>query len=97
MDEAGRDAAGGLQHLDAVEAFQVVTSGGQAELGRALGGYVNVVTRSGTNILRGTAYGYFKDDRFNAANALSHSKLPMTQKQFGASLGRFLNKRRATA
>jgi len=30
----------------------VVTSGGQAELGRALGGYVNVVTRSGTNSMR---------------------------------------------
>ena len=48
--------------VDAVEQFQVVTSGGQAELGRALGGYVNVVTRSGTNQLRGTAYGYFRDD-----------------------------------
>ena len=35
--------------VDAVEQFQVVTSGGQAELGRALGGYVNVVTKSGTN------------------------------------------------
>ena len=31
--------------VDAVEQFQVVTSGGQAELGRALGGYVNVVTQ----------------------------------------------------
>ena len=35
--------------VDAIEQFQVVTSGGQAELGRALGGYVNIVTRSGTN------------------------------------------------
>jgi len=41
------DAAGlvGMPYgVDAVEQFQVVTSGGQAELGRALGGYVNVVT-----------------------------------------------------
>ena len=36
--------------VDAIEQFQVVTSGGQAELGRALGGYVNVVTKSGTNV-----------------------------------------------
>ena len=35
--------------VDAVDQFQVVTSGGQAELGRALGGYFNVVTKSGTN------------------------------------------------
>ena len=62
---ANDDAAGlsGMPYgVDAVEQFQVVTSGGQAELGRALGGYVNVVTRSGTNQLRGTAYGFFRDD-----------------------------------
>ena len=40
--------------MDAVEQFQVVTSGGQAELGRALGGYVNIVTKSGTNAVRGS-------------------------------------------
>jgi Carboxypeptidase regulatory-like domain/TonB dependent receptor len=73
--------------VDSLEEFQVVTSGAQAELGRALGGYVNVVTKSGTNTLRGTAYGYLRDDSLNAANALSGAKLPMSQAQFGASLG----------
>jgi hypothetical protein len=73
--------------LDAVEQFQVVTSGGQAELGRALGGYVNVVTRSGTNVLHGTVYDYIRDDRFNARNVLSGTKLPMSQSQFGGSVG----------
>jgi hypothetical protein len=84
------DAAGlvGMPYgVDAVEQFQVVTSGGQAELGRALGGYVNVVTRSGTNQLHGTGYGYFRDDAFNAANALTGTTLPMSQQQFGMSLG----------
>lgn len=87
---ANDDAAGlsGIPFgMSAIEQFQVVTSGGQAELGRALGGYVNVVTKSGTNSLRGDAYGYFKDTRFNAANALTHSRLPMTQQQYGASIG----------
>jgi hypothetical protein len=73
--------------LDAVEQFQVVTSGGQAELGRALGGYVNIVTKSGTNVLHGTMYDYVRDDRFNAKNALSGTKLPMSQSQYGGSLG----------
>src|SRR6185436_17167414 len=67
--------------------FQVVTSGGQAELGRALGGYFNVVTRSGTNTPRTDLYAYFRDDAFNAANALSHTKLPMNQQQGGGSFG----------
>ncbi|MGE3510288.1 MAG: TonB-dependent receptor [Vicinamibacterales bacterium] len=87
---ANDDAAGlsGITYgVDAVDQFQVVTSGGQAELGRALGGYINVVTKSGTNVLRGTVYDYLRDDRFNAANALSGTKLPMNQSQYGASLG----------
>jgi hypothetical protein len=73
--------------VDAVEQVQVVTSGGQAELGRALGGYVNIVTRSGTNVLHGSAYDYIRDDRLNAANALSGTTLPMHQAQYGASVG----------
>jgi hypothetical protein len=73
--------------VDAVDQFQVISSGAQAELGRALGGYVNVVTRSGTNVLHGTAYTFLRDDRFNAANPLSGKTLPMRQGQFGASIG----------
>jgi outer membrane receptor protein involved in Fe transport len=87
---ANDDAAGlsGIFYgLDVVHEFQVVTSGGQAELGRALGGYVNVVTKSGSNALHADLYGYFRNQRFNAANPLSNSKLPSTQAQYGASLG----------
>jgi hypothetical protein len=87
---ANDDAAGlsGMTYgVDAVEQFQVVTSGGQAELGRALGGYINVITRSGTNETKGNAYDYLRDDRLNAANPLSGTKLPMRQWQYGGSLG----------
>jgi len=83
-DAAG--VAGTFIGLDTVDEFQVVTSGGQAELGRALGGYVNVVTKSGGNTLHGDVYGYFRDSVFNAANALSNTVLPLTQAQYGASV-----------
>ena len=83
-DAAG--VAGTFIGLDTVEELQVVTSGGQAELGRALGGYVNIVTKSGGNALHGDIYGYFRNSRFNAANALSNTVLPLTQAQYGASL-----------
>jgi Carboxypeptidase regulatory-like domain/TonB dependent receptor len=73
--------------VDAVEQFQVVTSGAQAELGRALGGYVSVVTKSGTNAVRGTAYTYVRDDSLTARNPLSRTKLPMDQTQYGGSVG----------
>jgi len=87
---ANDDAAGlsGITYsVDAIEQFQVITSGAQAELGRALGGYVNVVTKSGTNQLRGTVYDFVRDDSLNGTNALSGTKLPMDQSQFGASVG----------
>src|SRR6185437_7417355 len=78
---------GAFYGLDVVEEMQVVTSGAQAEFGRALGGYINIVTRSGGNALHGDLYGYVRNSRFNAANALSQTALPMTQAQYGASLG----------
>jgi hypothetical protein len=95
---ANDDAAGlsGITYgVDAIEQFQVITSGAQAELGRALGGYINVVTKSGTNHLRGTAYDFVRDDLLNGKNALSGTKLPMNQSQYGASIGGPLRKDRA--
>ena len=79
--------------VDAVEQFQVVTSGGQAELGRALGGYFSIVTRSGTNRFRGDLYGYFRDDRLNAANPILGTTLPLEQQQIGGSGGGPVRKR----
>jgi hypothetical protein len=88
---SANDDAAGLSGItfgvDAIEQFQVVTGGAQAELGRALGGYINVVTKSGTNRLHGSAYGFFRDDALNGRNALTGGRLPMDQQQFGFSLG----------
>jgi hypothetical protein len=80
--------------VDAIEQFQVVTSGGQAELGRALGGYVNIVTKSGTNAVHGSVYDYVRDDGLNSPNPLIDSTLPMSQSQFGGSIGGPLLKNR---
>jgi hypothetical protein len=91
-DAAG--VAGNVFSLDVVREFQVVTSGGQAEFGRALGGYFNLITKSGTNQLHGTAYGFLRNQRLNADNALSGSNLPITQGQYGASLSGPLRKDR---
>jgi outer membrane receptor protein involved in Fe transport len=88
---SANDDAAGLSGItfgvDAIEQFQVVTGGGQPELGRALGGYVNVVTKSGANAMHGSLYGFFRSDAFNGENALTGQTLPMDQEQFGFSLG----------
>jgi len=83
-DAAG--VAGNVLGMDVVREFQVVSSGGHAEFGRALGGYFNMVTKSGTNQIHGTAYGFLRNQRLNANNALSGTRLPLTQGQYGASL-----------
>jgi hypothetical protein len=83
-DAAG--VAGNVFSMDTIQQFQAVTSGGQAEFGRALGGYFNIITKSGANQLHGTAYGFLRNQRLNAENALSRTKLPLTQGIYGASL-----------
>src|SRR5215831_18665340 len=47
-------------NLDAVEEFQVVAEGAPAEFGRSSGGFINVVTKSGTNQIHGTAHEFQK-------------------------------------
>jgi hypothetical protein len=94
-DAAG--VAGNAFSMEVVREFQAVTSGGQSEFGRAMGGYFNLVTRSGTNDLHGTAYGFLRNQRLNANNALSHGKLPLTQGIYGTSLGGPIRRNRTFA
>lgn len=71
---------------EVIREFQVVTSGGIAEFGRASAGIVNVVTRSGGNARAGRAYGFFRHDALDARNALATSEDPLTQAQYGLTL-----------
>jgi hypothetical protein len=51
---------------DSVQEFQIVTSGFNPEAGSSGGGFINVVTKSGTNELKGTAFYFFRDDSLAA-------------------------------
>ena len=51
---------------EAVREFQVLTNSYSAEFGKAAGGVVNIVTRSGTNDVRGAAFSYYRDEALNA-------------------------------
>lgn len=84
-DAAG--LAGTFYSQDVVREFQVVTSGGIAEFGRASSGIVNIITKSGTNDWRGRLYGFLRNQRFDARNPLASRKDPLTQAQYGASIG----------
>lgn len=81
------DLAGTFYSQEVIREFQVVTSGGIAEFGRASGGVVNIITQSGTNNWRGRLYGFLRNQRFDARNPLATSKDLLTQAQYGLSLG----------
>jgi outer membrane receptor protein involved in Fe transport len=73
---------------EAVSEFRVVNNSFGAEYGRALGGIVNIVTKSGTNYLNGSVYDYLQN---NATDAKSILTLPqfdtLRQNQYGGTLG----------
>lgn len=73
--------------LDSIQEFKVQSHNDQAEFGQAVGGVVNVVTKSGTNDLHGTAWEYLKNDAFNARSYFLPSVTPFRWNQFGASAG----------
>jgi hypothetical protein len=72
-----------------VSEFRVVNNGYGAEYGRALGGIVNVVTKSGTNNFHGSIYEYLQNDAVDARSLIQPAPQPHTlrQNQFGATIG----------
>jgi hypothetical protein len=89
------ELAGTFFSQEVIREFEVVRSGGSAEFGRASAGIINIVTQSGTNALRGDVYGFLRNQRFDAPNALTHTTLPLTQQQDGVTLGGPLVRERA--
>ncbi len=74
----------------AVQEFQVLAHGYSAEFGKASGGVVNIVTRSGTNTPRGTGFIFVRDDSLGSRNFFNRgtqSKAPFSQYQFGGAGG----------
>jgi outer membrane receptor protein involved in Fe transport len=72
---------------EAVQEFRILNSTYVAEYGRALGGFVNIVTKSGTNNLHGSAYYFGMNDALNATPILTGPNPVMRQNQFGATVG----------
>jgi carboxypeptidase family protein len=73
--------------IDAIAEIKVQTSNYTAEAGRTAGGVVNIITKSGTNSLSGSAFEFYRNDRFDARNFFSATKPVLSQHQFGGSLG----------
>jgi len=78
---------------EAVQEFQIITNSYAAEYGRAAGGVVNIITRSGSNDFHGDVYGYLRNRDFQAVNPFATCAAPpcsnpaYTRVQAGAAFG----------
>jgi hypothetical protein len=73
---------------EAVQEFQIITNSYTPEYGRAAGGVVNIITRSGSNAFHGDIFGYLRNRNFQAVNPFSTVPNPAyTRVQGGAAFG----------
>jgi hypothetical protein len=80
---------------DAIQEFEVITTGYEAEFGRAQGGIVNVVTRSGTNEVHGRAFYFVRDDSLDSSNVPGQDAPSLERDQWGLSAGGPIRRDRA--
>jgi outer membrane receptor protein involved in Fe transport len=68
ITDAGTGTRGAQVNLDAIQELEVVTNGYNAEYGRAQGGIINVITKSGGNDYHGTGSYYYRGSRFDGSS-----------------------------
>jgi len=78
-----------LPIIEAIEEFKVETRSPAAEFGRFNGGVINLTTRAGTNVMRGTAFEFLRHEALNARNAFAPAQITpdkprFRRQQFGA-------------
>ena len=75
--------------IEGIEEIKILTNNYSADLGRASGAVVNVVTKSGTNDFHGSAFEFVRNDMFDARDyfARTGSKPELRLNQFGGSIG----------
>ncbi|MCX6624849.1 MAG: TonB-dependent receptor, partial [Acidobacteria bacterium] len=86
-ENAGRTRITSQISQDAVQEFQVLSTSFTAEFGRASGGIVNTVTKSGSNGTHGTGYWFFRNQDFNARDRYATINPVESRHQAGGSIG----------
>ena len=86
-ENAGRTRIQSQISADAVEEFQVVSANVSAEYGRAMGGVVNTVTKSGTNNVHGSAFYFLRSTGFDAHDPYSAFNPTEHRVQTGGTVG----------
>src|SRR6202522_1566801 len=86
-DNSGNGVAATVSQ-EAVQEFHIITNSYAAEYGRASGGVVNIITRSGSNDFHGEVFGFLRNRDFQAVNPFSTTPNPAyTRVQAGTAFG----------
>jgi hypothetical protein len=72
---------------ESIAEFQIVTNMFDITQGRSAGMEIQAISKSGTNNLSGSAYGYFRSDSLNAPDLVANKVLPYSNQQVGFTLG----------
>lgn len=80
-------ATGSLTGVETVREFRAYTNSYSAEFSRAAGGAFNIVTKSGTNALHGSAFEFLRNDNLDARNFFDGERPEFRRHQYGGSLG----------
>lgn len=72
---------------EAIGEFRVIANRFDPEIGGSAGGALSIVTKSGTNDLHGSAFGFFRDKALRKQGALDLQKNPYSRQQFGGTVG----------
>jgi hypothetical protein len=83
-----------VPNLDSIEEFRVLTNNFDPQYGNYNGGIVNVVTRSGSDILHGGVFEFFRNTALDARNYFSPERAQFEQNQPGGTIGGAIKKRR---
>ncbi|MEO7142494.1 MAG: TonB-dependent receptor, partial [Bryobacteraceae bacterium] len=83
-----------IMSIEGIAEVQTIKGVVPAEYGDALGGHVNLITKSGTNQWHGSLFENFQSERLNARNQLLSGKAPLTFNEFGGSFGGPIRKNR---
>jgi hypothetical protein len=86
-EQAGGQRASIDITLDAVKEFQVIASGAPAEFGRTAGGVVNVITKSGTNAVKGSLFHFQRTEGLTGDLSDGTTLEKFHREQFGGTLG----------
>lgn len=81
--------------LDAVKEFQVVATGASAEFGRTAGGIINVISKSGTNDVHGSAFYFLRHENLSANTEDGKPLKDFLRSQFGGTVGGPIQKDKA--